>query len=84
MDDTIKTLIDEEQPITKTKEDVKIEEQEKAVNTPISEPEVVDVDLGFVEKRKFRIAGDYNRMLELNVSDLNIFAKVAQRGTRKD
>lgn len=34
--------------------------------------DVVDVDLGFVERKKFRIAGDYNRMLELNVSDLNI------------
>lgn len=38
--------------------------------------EVVDIDLGFVEKKKFRIAGDYNRMLELNVSDLNIFARL--------
>lgn len=38
--------------------------------------DVVDVDLGFVEKRKFRICGDYNRILELNVSDLNIMARL--------
>ena len=37
---------------------------------------IVDVDLGFVEKKRFRIAGDYNRMLELNVSDLNIFSRL--------
>ena len=38
--------------------------------------DVVDVDLGFVEKRRFRICGDYNRILELNVSDLNIMARL--------
>lgn len=66
IDDTIKKVQDEteqtEQPVSKT---------------PVkTEPEVVDVDLGFVEKRKFRICGDFNRMLELNVSDLNIFARL--------
>lgn len=40
------------------------------------EPEVVDIDLGFVEKKKFRINGDFNRMLELNVSDLNVFSRL--------
>lgn len=44
--------------------------------TNLNEPEVIDVDLGYVEKRRFRIMGDYNRMLELNVSDLNIFARL--------
>ena len=45
-------------------------------NEPAKEPDVVDVDLGFVEKRRFRINGDYNRMLELNVSDLNITTRL--------
>ena len=40
--------------------------------------DVVDVDLGFVEKRKFRICGDYNRILELNVSDLNIAQRLRE------
>lgn len=40
------------------------------------EPEVTDVDLGFVEKRKFRFNGDFNRMLELNVSDLYIASRL--------
>ena len=48
-----------------------------AIATPIkSEPEIVDVDLGFVEKKRFRINGDYNRMLELNVSDLHIATRL--------
>lgn len=40
------------------------------------ESEVTDIDLGFVEKKRFRICGDYNRMLELNVSDLNIASRL--------
>lgn len=40
------------------------------------EQEITDVNLGFVEKKKFRIAGDNKRILELNVSDLNIFARL--------
>ena len=40
--------------------------------------EIVDVQLGFVEKRKFRIEGDYNRILELNTSDLNTFARMKE------
>lgn len=51
-------------------------EIKKDVETKVNEPDVIDVDLGFVEKRRFRIMGDYNRMLELNVSDLNIFARL--------
>ena len=36
-----------------------------------NEPEIINVDLGYVEKKKFAINGDINRLLELNVSDLN-------------
>ena len=39
---------------------------------------VQDIDLGFVEKRRFRINGDYNRMLELNVSDLYITKRLKE------
>ena len=67
IDDTIKKNVEEE----------KIEEP--VITEPTTqEPEIVDIDLGFVEKKKFRIAGDYNRMLELNVSDLNIFARLKE------
>lgn len=40
------------------------------------EQEITDVSLGFVEKKKFRIEGDNKRILELNVSDLNIVARL--------
>ena len=42
------------------------------------EPEITDIDLGFVERKRFRINGDYNRMLELNVSDMNIFSRFSE------
>jgi len=68
IDDTIKKDTEQvvetsETPLAGIKEEVK-------------EQEVVDVDLGFVEKKKFRINGDFNRMLELNVSDLNVFSRL--------
>ena len=53
-----------------------MEEIKKDNVTKLNEPDVIDVDLGYVEKRRFRIMGDYNRMLELNVSDLNIFSRL--------
>ena len=51
------------------------DEKKKAKAEPIVAPDIQDIDLGFVEKQKFRIAGDYNRILELNVSDMNIYAR---------
>ena len=64
------------EPVVEKTENEK-ENTAPAVTTPVkSEPDVVDVDLGFVEKKRFRIAGDYNRMLELNVSDLNVFPRL--------
>lgn len=60
------------------------EEKKRAKNEPIptekpeTTPEIQDIDLGFVEKKKFRIAGDYNRMLELNVSDMNIYSRFTE------
>jgi hypothetical protein len=59
------------------------EEKKRAKNEPIvtkpdTTSDIQDIDLGFVEKKKFRIAGDYNRMLELNVSDMNIYSRFTQ------
>lgn len=53
-----------------------IKNSEKEVPAEVKEPEITDIDLGFVEKKKFRINGDFNRMLELNVSDLNVFSRL--------
>ena len=65
------------------KKDTNLIEDEETKQEPVTEKApadnaVVDVNLGFVEKRKFRINGDYNRMLELNVSDLNIASRLSK------
>lgn len=60
------------------KKDAAVETVESAVTAKNAEPEVVNVDLGFVEKRKFSIGGDFSRILELNVSDLNIAARLKE------
>lgn len=39
------------------------------------EAEITKIDLGYVEKRKFEINGDISRILELNVSDLNVITR---------
>lgn len=55
-----------------SKEEAKKAEVQSIANT---DPDITDIDLGFVDKKKFRISGDYNRMLELNVSDMNIYSR---------
>ena len=53
-------------------------DEKKAITKPITEPEITDVNLGFVEKKKFRINGDNDRVLELNVSDMNIASRLSE------
>lgn len=38
--------------------------------------EIIDLDLGKVKKKKFRINGDPNKILELNTSDVNIVTRL--------
>ena len=40
------------------------------------EPEVIDIDLRATARRKFRINGDNNRLVELDPSDLSILTRV--------
>ena len=62
----------------KTKKSTKAEVQELEVIAPAKEPEIVDVDLGYVEKKKFRFGNDNSRILELNVSDLNVITRLSK------
>lgn len=39
---------------------------------------IVDIDLGPVQKKRFRINGDNNRILELNTSDMNVLARLKE------
>lgn len=40
--------------------------------------DIIDIDLSPIRKKRFRINGDDDRILELNVSDLNIFARLQE------
>lgn len=39
---------------------------------------IVDIDLSVIRKKRFRIDGDDNRILELNTSDLNILPRLKE------
>lgn len=39
---------------------------------------VVDIDLSAIRKKRFRIDGDDNKILELNTSDLNILSRLKE------
>ena len=40
--------------------------------------DVIDIDLSVIKKKKFRINGDNNKILELNVSDMGIVARLGE------
>ncbi len=40
------------------------------------EEDIVDVDLGAIKKKRFRINGDSNKIIELNTSDMNIVSRL--------
>ena len=42
------------------------------------EEEIIDIDLGEIKRKKFRINGDSNKILELNTSDVNIVSRLTK------
>ena len=49
----------------------------KEVNTKVAEDEnIIDVDLSAIKKQRFRINRDNSKILELNVSDMGIIARL--------
>jgi len=61
------------------------EAEERVVDTPVvsnppavDEPEddIQDIDLSVIQKKKFRINGDKNKILELNTSDLGVATRL--------
>lgn len=59
------------------KEETIPESQTEVVATPpVSEDDVQDIDLSAIKKKRFRINGDNNKILELNTSDLNIISRL--------
>lgn len=41
-------------------------------------PDIIDIDLSAIRKKKFRIDGDDSKILELNTSDLNILSRLKE------
>ena len=58
---------------TETKEEVK-DEVPAVVNAPVDD--IQDIDLSIIEKKRFRINGDNNRIVELNTSDLLVLNRL--------
>lgn len=58
------------------KEEVIPTEQTEVVDTPVVTDDIQDIDLSIIKKKRFRINGDNNRILELNTSDLNIISRL--------
>jgi hypothetical protein len=54
-------------------------EQSEVVDTPApSNDDIQDIDLSAIKKKRFRINGDPNKILELNTSDLSITSRLSK------
>lgn len=59
------------------KEEVIPAEKTEVVETPpVTTDDIQDIDLSIIQKKRFRINGDNNKILELNTSDLNILSRL--------
>lgn len=50
----------------------------KKVATTNMQNDVVDINLSVIRKKRFRIDGDDNRILELNTSDLGVLSRIKE------
>lgn len=50
------------------------------IATPVTAPvdDVIDIDLSVTSKKKFRLNKDDSRIIELNVSDMNILSRMSE------
>lgn len=46
--------------------------------------DVVDLDLSAIQKKRIRINGDNTKMLELNISDMNIISRISEAYPKLD
>jgi len=59
------------------KEEVIPKEQTSVINTPHITDDIQDVNISAIRKKRFRINGDSNKILELNTSDINITSRLS-------
>ena len=57
---------------SKLVKDEEVKMEEKVVNLPAQDDDIQDLNLSAIKKKRFRINGDSNKILELNTSDLSI------------
>lgn len=57
-------------------------EQSDVIEMPSVADDIQDIDLSIIKKKRFRINGDNNRILELNTSDLNIISRLTSAYSR--
>lgn len=52
----------------------------KSTNTPIDNTvnDVIDINIDSIKKKRFRINGDDNKILELNVSDVGVITRLSE------
>jgi len=53
-------------------------------DTEVANSNIMDIDLSITEKKKFRINGDPNKILELNTSDITIANRLSAAYTKLD
>ena len=66
--------------ISTTKKDTDTKAKEPVVN----ESDIVDVEFSEIKKKRFRINGDNSKILELNVSDMGIVARLQEAYPKLD
>ena len=59
------------------KEEVAVETA-KVDESPVVDNDIIDIDFKEVRKQRFRIAGDNNRILELDISDLSTMNRIEE------
>ena len=53
------------------------DEESKEVDTTVEDNTVIDIEIKESPKKRFRINGDNSKILELNVSDMNVITRLS-------
>jgi len=75
--DNKNTEIEKDEVLEEIKEDTKVVEKKV---TPVSEPKVeddiVDIEIAPIKRKRFRLNGDNNKVISLNMSDLGLYNRL--------
>lgn len=71
-------LFKDEIPAEMKEDALNLPEENEVVDVPDEPKDVQDIDLSATKRKRFRINGDNNKILELNTSDLNIATRLSK------